>query len=66
MNFFLRSDLSKFQATVILHTIIFMKNEPHHENQHEKLNNVYMKISQIDGPLETPSLLRMIFPDIHL
>ena len=40
MNFFPRSDLSKLQATVILHTIIFMKNKPHHENQHEKLNNI--------------------------
>ena len=37
MDFFLRPGLSKLQATVILHTIIFMKNKPHHENQREKL-----------------------------
>ena len=41
MIFFPRSNLSKLQATVILHTIIFlMKNKLNHDDQREKLNKI--------------------------
>ena len=60
MNFFPRSDLSKLQATVILHTIIFMKNKPHHENQREKLNNICENQPNRRTPGNTP-LLRLWF-----
>ena len=40
MNFLPRSGQSKLQATVIPHTIIFMKNKSHHDDQREKLNNI--------------------------
>ena len=46
--FFLRSDFSKLQATVILHTIIFMNNKPHHDDQREKLNKLWKSTKSTD------------------
>ena len=60
MNFFPRSDLSKLEATVILYTIIFMKNKPYHENQREKLNNIYKNQPNRRTPVYAP-LLRLWF-----
>ena len=60
MNFFPRSGQSKLQATVILHTIIFMKNKPHHDDQREKLNNICGNQLNRRTPGNTP-LLRLWF-----
>ena len=65
MNFFLRSGLLKLQATVTLHTIIFMKNEPHHDDQREKLNNICENQPNRRTPVPHPFLMTLIFPDIH-
>ena len=48
-----RSSLSKLQATVILHTVIFMKNKPHHDGQSEKLNNICKKSVRFANPVYT-------------
>ena len=53
MYFFPRSDFSKLQATVVLDTIIFMKNKPHHENQREKLNNICENQPDLQTPVYT-------------
>ena len=60
MNFFLRSDLSKFQATLTLHMIIFMKNKPHHDDKREKLNNICENQPDLRTPVYT-ALLRLWF-----
>ena len=65
MYFSPRSGLSKLQATVILHTIIFMKNKPHHENQREKLNNIYENQPNRRTPVPHPFPMTLIFPDTH-
>ena len=60
MNFFSRSGQSKLQATIILHTIIFTKNKPHHKNQREKL--YYICENQPNRrTLGNTSLLRLWF-----
>ena len=60
MNFFPRSGKSKLQATVTLHTISFMKNGWHHENQREKLNNICENQPDLRTPVYT-ALLRLWF-----